>query len=192
MTKTGRRDRRPDRAPVRIEPLDRHHDRVAFSCGVEVLDNYLRRQAAQDQLRKFSACHVAVDAAAPAGTPPGTPIAVLGYYTLSTYGIRPGELPANTTRRLPRYPVVPAALLGRLAVASSHRGIGLGEHLLIDALQRVLWLSEDIAIHAIVVDALDATAAAFYASYNFERFAGEPLRLFRPLASVARAFSGED
>jgi len=184
---TGRRDGRPDRVAVRIEPLDRHHDRVSFSCGVEVLDEYLRRQAAQDQLRKFSACHVAVDGTAPAGTPTG----VLGYYTLSTYGIRPGELPADTTRRLPRYPVVPAALLGRLAVASSHRGTGLGEHLLIDALQRVLWLSGDIAIHAIVVDALDATAAGFYASYGFEPFAAEPLRLFRPLASVARAFSAD-
>lgn len=188
MPPTGRRDRRPGTAAVRVEPLGGHHDRVAFTCGVGVLDDYLRRQAGQDQLRKFSACHVAVDAAAPAGTP----TAVLGYYTLSSYGIRPGALPANITRRLPRYPVVPAALLGRLAVASSHRGMGLGEHLLIDALARVLRLSKDIAIHAIVVDALDSTAADFYASYCFQRLPGEPLRLFRPLATVARASSGED
>lgn len=177
---------------MRVEPLDGNHDRAAFTCGVEVLDDYLRRQASQDQLRKFSACHVAVDAAVDAAAPAGTPTAILGYYTLSTYGIRPGELPADITRRLPRYPMMPAALLGRLAVASSHRGMGLGEHLLIDALDRVLRLSKDIAIHAIVVDALDSTAADFYASYDFERFAGEPLRLFRPLASMARGFTREN
>lgn len=188
MPPTGRRERRPGTAAVRVEPLDGHHDRAAFTCGVEVLDDYLRRQASQDQLRKFSACHVAVDAAATAGTP----TLILGYYTLSTYGISPGALPADITRRLPRYPVVPAALLGRLAVASSHRGMGLGEHLLIDVLDRVLRLSKDIAIHAIVVDALDSTAADFYASYDFERFADEPLRLFRPLASVARGFTREN
>ena len=180
--------RRPDRTAVRVEPLGGHHDRAAFACGVEVLDDYLRRQASQDQLRKFSACHVAVDASATAGTP----TAVLGYYTLSSYVIRSGELPPDITRRLPRYPMMPAALLGRLAVASSHRGMGLGEHLLIDVLHRVLRLSKDIAIHAIVVDALDSTAADFYASYDFEPFAGEPLRLFRPLATVARGFSSED
>ncbi len=185
MPPTGRRDIRD---AVRIEALGGHHDRAAFTCGVEVLDDYLRRQASQDQLRKFSACHVAVDAA----TPAGTPTAILGYYTLSTYGIRPGELPADMTRRLPRYPVVPAALLGRLAVACSHRGMRLGEHLLIDALARVLRLSKDIAVHAIVVDALDSTAADFYASYCFQRFPGEPLRLFRSLATVARAFSSEN
>ena len=182
MPPTARRDGWP---AVRVEALGGQHDRASFTCGVEILDDYLRRQASQDQQRKFSACHVAVDATAPTGTP----TAVLGYYTLSTYGIRPGRLPADITRRLPRYPVVPAALLGRLAVASSHRGTGLGEHLLVDALARVLRLSKDIAIHAVVVEALDASAADFYASYHFEPFAGEPLRLFRPLASVALAFS---
>lgn len=182
-------------AAVRIEPLDGHHDRVAFTCGVAALDDYLRRQAGQDQLRKFSACHVAVDAAVdPAvdgAAPTGTPTAVLGYYTLSTYGIRPGELPADITRRLPRYPVMPAALLGRLAVASRHHSTGLGEHLLIDALHRLLRLSKDIAIHVVVVDALDSAAADFYASYGFQHFAGEPLRLFKPLASVASGFTRE-
>ncbi len=189
MPPTGRR---PDRTAVRIEALGGHHDRAAFTCGVAVLDDYLRRQASQDQLRKFSACHVAVDAAVDASATAGTPTPVLGYYTLSSYVIRSGALPAEITRRLPRYPMMPAALLGRLAVASSHRGMGLGEHLLIDVLHRVLRLSEDIAIHAIVVDALDSTATDFYASYDFEPFAGEPLRLFRPLATVARGFSREN
>ena len=174
---------------MRVEPLGGHHDRAAFACGVEVLDDYLRRQASQDQLRKFSACHVAVDAAVDASATARTPTAVLGYYTLSSYVIRSGELPADITRRLPRYPMMPAALLGRLAVATSHRGMGLGEHLLMDALARVLRLSKDIAVHAIVVDALDSSAADFYASYDFEPFAGEPLRLFRPLATVARGFT---
>lgn len=169
---------------VTVEPLGAHHDRAGFSCGVPALDEYLKRQAGQDQQRKVAACHVAVNSAA-AGTP--DPTRVLGYYTLSNYGLGLGELPADVTRRLPKYPVVPAALLGRLAVASESQGAGLGDFLLADALKRTLRVATEIAIYAVVVDAIDPAAAAFYRRYGFDVFPGEPLRLFLPLATVARA-----
>lgn len=172
----------PSRSPAvfRVEPLGRHHDRLSFSCGVPELDDYLHRQASQDQARKLAACHVAVD--------PEAPTQILGYYTLSTYGIRLGELPTETTRRLPKYPLLPAALIGRLAVSSEFQGQRLGEHLLMDALQRILHLADEIAVHAVVVDAKHQAAADFYARYDFRPFPSEPLRLFIPLATVARAF----
>ena len=114
------------------------------------------------------------------------PVRILGYYSLSNYGLRVGELPAELTRRLPKYPMVPAALLGRLAVASQSQGVGRGEFLLADALRRTLRVAEEIAIHAVVVDAIDSVAAAFYARYGFKPFPGEQLRLFLPLATIGR------
>ena len=172
----------PSRVPAafRVEPLGRHHDRPGFSCGAAELDDYLHRQASQDQARKVAACHVAVD--------PEAPTRILGYYTLSTYGIRLGKLPTETTRRLPKYPLVPAALIGRLAVRSESQDQHLGEHLLMDALQRILRLANEIAVHAVVVDARNQAAADFYARYDFQPFPSEPLRLFIPLDTVARAF----
>jgi len=167
-------------ARVTVEPLGRHHDRTFFSCGVPALDEYLRNRASQDQQRKVAACYVAVK--------PADAGRVMGYYTLSNYGIRLRELPDDVTRRLPKYPVVPAALLGRLAVDNASQGAGLGEFLLMDALARTLRLSDEIAIHAVVVDAPDAKAASFYARYEFMPLPSEPLRLYRPLATVARAF----
>lgn len=172
-----------------VEALGRHHDRNAFSCGVPALDEYLKRQAGQDQQRKVAACHVAVNPAAgqlPAQSMARGPIPILGYYTLSNYGLHLGELPADVTRRLPKYPLVPAALLGRLAVARESQGAGLGELLLADAVRRTLRVAEEIAIHAVVVDAIDPAAAAFYARYGFRPFPAEALRLFLPLATIGR------
>jgi GNAT superfamily N-acetyltransferase len=166
----------------RVEPLARHHDKTGFTCGVAALDDYLQRQAGQDQQRKVAACYVAVDPSVPAGTP----APVRGYYTLSNYGMRLVELPADVTRRLPGYPLVPAALLGRLAVAREFQGAGLGEHLLMDALERTQRLANEIAIHAIVVDAIDPAAADYYERYEFRRLPSEPLRLFLLLTTVAR------
>lgn len=171
------------RPGFRIELLASHHDRTAFSCGVVELDEYLRHQAGQDQRRKVAVCHVAVF--------PEAPQRVLGYYTLATYSIRLGALPPEIVRRLPKYPAVPAALIGRLAVDRTVQGRRLGEHLLLDALQRTLGLADDVGVYAIVVDARSAAVTPFYARFGFQPFPSEPLRLFIPLATVARAFDGE-
>lgn len=165
-----------------VEPLNAHHDRRAFSCGVPALNDYLHRQAGQDQQRKVTACYVAVL--------PTEPARIHGCYTLSTYGVRLGELPAEVSRRLPKYPTIPAALLGRLAVDRRDQRQGLGELLLMDALHRTLRVAGSIGLYAVVVDAQDTAAAAFYRRYDFRPFSGEPLRLFIPLATVAAAFEG--
>src|SRR5215216_3629642 len=102
-------------SPPRIEPLGPQHDRAAFSCGVAALDRYLREQARQDMTRRVAAAFVLVG---------GRPDEIAGYYTLAATGVLLTELPAEVAKRLPRYPVVPATLLGRLAVHERHRGRG--------------------------------------------------------------------
>src|SRR5262245_15188449 len=110
-----------------IEPLGQQHDRAAFVCGSELLDRYLRHQASQDVRRHLAVVFIlrTVD----------SPI-VVGYYTLSMSAIEPTSLPAELIPRLPRYPVLPAALIGRLAVDQRYQGQRHSERLLLDALYR--------------------------------------------------------
>lgn len=161
---------------LRIEPLNRAHDRAGFCCGVESLDKYLKHQASQDIRRRISRVFVA---RVPSDAP-----TVLGYYTLSALSIDLSALPEDMARRLPRHPL-PAALIGRLAVARAAQGKGLGRMLLADAIRRTLSVSDEIGIHALVVDALDARAASFYARYGFARLTGNGRRLFLLLKGLA-------
>ncbi|MGH9650997.1 MAG: GNAT family N-acetyltransferase, partial [Terriglobales bacterium] len=161
-----------------VEPLARRHDRAAFSCGAAALDAYLQRQAAQDLKRRVAAVFVLIS--------DGETIA--GFYTLSALGILLGELPAEVSRKLPKYPVVPATLMGRLAVSVDHRGQGLGEFLLMDALRRAWEHSHSVASFAVVVDGKDEAAVAFYHRYGFIQLPETPMRLFLPMATIEKLF----
>ena len=85
--------------------------------------------------------------------------------------------------------MVPATLLGRLAVAQSFRGERLGEFLLMDALHRSLALSEEIASVGVVVDAIDESAVAFYRHYGFFELLAGDRPLFFPMGTIAQLFS---
>jgi predicted GNAT family N-acyltransferase len=113
---------------------------------------------------------------------------IAGYYTLSAYAIRLDELPETFRKRLPRYPLLPATLLGRLAISSSRRGQGLGRFLLMDALHRSLRSTVEIASVGVVVEAIDEAARTFYLHYGFTRLADHPNRLLVPMANIARIF----
>jgi predicted GNAT family N-acyltransferase len=141
----------------RVELLTERHDRARFSCGVEALDRYLRQHAGQNGRKRVASVYVAVHIA------DGD---VAGYFTLSNGAVALSDLPAELSKSLPKYPQVPVTLLGRLAVASDHRGCGLGEHLLLEALGRSLTLSRSIASFAVLVDAKDESASAFYLKYG--------------------------
>jgi GNAT superfamily N-acetyltransferase len=170
----------PEQTGYRVEALARQHDRKAFSCGVEPLDRYLREQAGQDARKRIAAPFVLCI---------GDSNTVLGYYTLSALSIDVGDWPEDVARKLPRYPVIPATLLGRLAVDSRLRGKGMGEHLLMDALRRALIASRQIAAVAVIVDAKDASALAFYRRYAFIPFADDPHQLFLPMGMIERLFA---
>lgn len=158
-----------------IEPLSSHHDRHAFTSGNDALDTYLKRQANQDVKRRI--CRVFVL------TTPDAPKSVLGFYTLSTSAIELANLPEAQARKLPRHPV-PAALLGRLAVAKSSRGSGLGSMLLADAIKRTLAVADEIGIYALLVDAIDDNARQFYQHFGFCLLQQKGRRLFLPLKSI--------
>lgn len=165
----------PETARFQIEPLASAQDRAAFSCGVEALDHYLRKQAGQDVRKRVAAVFVL--------TPNGKTIA--GYYTLSQFSVELDAVPEEVAKRLPKYPRLPATLIGRLAVASEFRGQGLGEYLLMDALNRSLAASKEIASTAVIVDAKDENTATFYRKYGFLNLPTIPNRLFLPMKTIA-------
>ena len=113
---------------------------------------------------------------------------VLGYYTLSASIITTDGLPAQLAKKLSRYPQLPVTLLGRLAVDQTQKGKGLGEFLLMDALYRSLQAAAEIAAMAVIVDAKDNAAAAFYQRYGFIPLQKKPARLFLPIKTVAGLF----
>lgn len=162
---------------MRIEPLGPQHDRSGFRCGVESLDRYFRHQAGQDARRNIAAAFVLV-------LPDGV---LAGYYTVSSFAVGLAELPPDLVRRLPRYPSLPATLLGRLAVDARQQGNGHGAFLLADALHRAL--RSEIASFAVIVDAHDAAARRFYEQHGFLRLPGQEMKLFLSMADVSRLFS---
>ncbi len=161
---------------LRVEVLGPQHDRASFESGVEPLDRYFRTQAGQDARKNMAAPFVLV-------LPDG---AVAGYYTLSSTAVNVGDWPAQTVRKLPRYPLIPATLLGRLAVDRRNQGNGHGRFLLADALFRSV--QSEIASFAVVVEAKDESARRFYERESFLPFPDQPLKLFRPMADLTELF----
>lgn len=159
------------------QSLEKKHARKSFSCGEETLDTYIRQYASQDQKRRVSAVFVLA----------GEDESIKGYYTLSALSIPTEYLSEQQQKRLPRHPFQPATLLGRLAVDINHQGTGLGELLLMDALYRSYASSEQIGSIAVVVDALNEKAVAFYQRYGFISFQ-ESSRLFLPMQTIAQLF----
>ncbi len=162
-------------ASYRVEPLSNAHGRGDFSCGVAALDAYLKTQAGQDARRSIANCFVAV-----ANGETG----VAGFYTLAASSIPLAELPPDLARRLPRYPVLPAALIGRLAVDTRHAGRSLGAALLFDAIARTATAAP--AAFTLIVDAKDESAARFYRHFGFQPFAGRSLSFFLPMATARK------
>jgi ribosomal protein S18 acetylase RimI-like enzyme len=155
--------------------LDLAQDRSTFHCGSEPLDRYFHQQVSQDSRRRVTACFVALTGDQ----------RIAGYYTLASASVFLADLPATMGKKLPRYPSVPAVRMGRLAVDQDFKGQGLGGALLADALDRAA--RSEIAAYALVVDAKDDAAAAFYRHHGFIALPDSPLSLFLPLATVAQA-----
>lgn len=170
----SRPDLRPD---LRIEALAPQHERDSFSCGVGSLDQYLRVQAGQDVRRKTNGVFVLVELARPS--------LILGYYTLCATGLPQGEVPPAARKLVPRYPLVSATLIGRLAVAEARQQERLGALLLADAVQRAYHSAATIGSSMLVVDALSERAAGFYAANGFIRLP-DSMRLILPMQTIKR------
>ena len=154
--------------PYRIELLTAQ-DRSAFASGSDALDRYLQQQAKQDMRRRVASCFVAID----------NTDAIAGFYTIAASSLVLDLLPAEQARCLPRYPTVPAVLLGRLAVAQAHQGKRLGGALVADALLRAT--RAEVMAYAMIVDAKDEAAVLFYQHLGFTRLGDDGRRLIRAL-----------
>lgn len=163
---------RPD---LKIEALASHHDRDGFSCGVDSLDRYLRTQAGQDVRSKANGVFVLVEL--------NNPNVVLGYYTLCATGLAQGDVPAAARKHIPRYPLVSATLIRRLAVSEARQGERLGAMLLADAVRRAYASAVTVGSSMLVVDAISERAAAFYEGNGFVRLP-DSLRLVLPMHTI--------
>ena len=161
---------------MNFEPLAKHHPRSAFHSGDAALDDWFHKRAGQDDRRNVARVFVALD---------GDRIA--GFYSLSAFSLGFDAMPGELSAKLSRYDAIPAALIGRLARNERYRGESVGELLLTDAIRRAIFAANNLAIHAIVVDAKNARASEFYRKYGFLPF---PLdqRLFVMAAKAAAAF----
>jgi GNAT superfamily N-acetyltransferase len=160
--------------PFVVEPLGGTHDRRRFSCGVAALDRYFHEQVSQDIRRRVTNCFVATDDAG----------IVAGYYTFASASIPATEISLDEIKRLPRYRLLPAGLIGRLAVVTPFERQGLGGALIVDAIIRAL--RAEPAIFAIIVDAKDEAASRFYQHHGFRPFTSQPSSLYLPIAEAAR------
>jgi ribosomal protein S18 acetylase RimI-like enzyme len=159
--------------PFAFELLDRSHKRDAFSCGVDPLDRYFYQQVTQDVRRCVTACYLAVEAGS------GT---IAGYYTLAAGAVLLSGMPPALAKKLPRYPDVPVARLGRLAVDRNFRGRKLGAAMLWDAVLRAK--RSEVTVYGLVVDAKDDNAIAFYKHHGFASLTVGDRQLILPLAGI--------
>jgi ribosomal protein S18 acetylase RimI-like enzyme len=156
-----------------IEPLSKAHDRSGFACGNDRIDAYFREAVSQDVRRKYATCFVARQLATGR---------VAGFYTLSSSNVPLTEVPDALAKKLPRYPTVPAVLIGWLARHRDFDGCGLGEALLFDAIKTVA--TAPIGVHAIFADAIDEKAASFYVAFGFTPLIERPQTLYLPVATA--------
>lgn len=164
-------------AEFRVEPLATHHDRAGFVCGVDSLDRYLKTQATQDMRRAANSAFVLIR--------PKHPSHIVGYFTLCAFTLEQAAVPDGLRKVVPRYPLVSATLIGRLAIAATEQGKGLGSGLLARALRMALANTEVVGSSMVVVDALSPEAARFYEHEGFIRLP-DSMRLVMPMSTVKR------
>jgi GNAT superfamily N-acetyltransferase len=160
-----------------IEPLSAgKHNRNDFACGEPELTEFFHQRALQEMEARASACFVLV--------PQNDQSRVAGFYTLSAATISLTKLPSELAAHFPKYPNLPATLLGRLARDQSYRGAGLGDLLLVSVMRRALLTTSSIGSVALVTDPKNAQAEEFYKKHGF-RSLGGGRRMFLTMKEIA-------
>jgi GNAT superfamily N-acetyltransferase len=156
-------------------PLTAEHDVAAFVCGNPVLDDWLKQRALKNESR-FSRTYVVCGDGR-----------VVGYYCIAAGAVERAAMPGRLRRNAPDS--VPVSVIGRLAVDEACKGRGLGADLLADALRRIPVASQSIGIGAVLVQAKDANARAFYlACAEWLEYPAESRTLFLPIETVVAAY----
>lgn len=165
-----------------IEPLDTSkHDRAAFSCGVDQVDNFIKKTA--NKLSKADNLRVWVM------TENGT--SIVGFYAINAHSIDYQDLPEKFARTRPGHGSIPAAYISMIGRDTRYRGGGYGGILLADCLARIGKVAEQIGTAVVVLDVLDCgdaertkRRADLYRDYGFVPFPSNPLRMFLPVATI--------
>lgn len=161
-----------------IERIGKSHDYISFQCGIPELDSYIHTYARQNDITGIGRTYIARYKET---------TKVIGYYTIASSSIEGEFLPEKLSRKLPRYPI-PCALPGRLAIDKTHHGKKLGEFLLMDALYRLLTISDEIGLFAVIVDAKNNNARGFYMKYGFQSFLDDNNRLVLSIKAIKKAY----
>lgn len=161
---------------MKIQLLEKKHNRKDFTCEEDTLTEYIRKQVSQDIRKRLAICFVAVD----------NDYNVIGYYTLTSESLGRELIPDKYLKRVPKNYNAPVILLGRLARDIRVKGAGLGEHLFLDALFRSYKLSnKSIGAMAVVVDPINEKAVAFYKEYGFEQLPDSE-KMFLPMKTIGQ------
>lgn len=160
------------------EQLTAAHDVAPFACGKPALDRWLKTRALSNQQKGFTAVIVVHEA-----------MRVVGYYGLAPTAVVPAALPRSIRTGQPPDPV-PCLLLGQLATDTRWAGLGIGSGLLRHALQRCVAAAGLVGGRALLVNAVDAEAAAFWRRRGFLASKDDPLVLFRAIADIAASVNG--
>lgn len=150
--------------------LTEEHELEGFSCDEASLDDFLRSKALKNMKSKASITYVVCERDS---------LRVVAYYTLSSGAVGRADAPGNVSRGMPD--PIPVTLLGRLAVDSRYKGLGIGKGLLKDALERSTIASQEIGARALLVHAIDDVAAAFYSKHGFVESTVTPMTLMTKL-----------
>jgi len=164
---------------LKIERLSRNHDRSGFDCGNDVLNQYLRKIARQHLNKGISRTFVLIDE--------NIPTEILGFFTLVSCEIFVEKLSRKYAKKFPSK--VPAVKLARLAVAKDRQRQGLGTHMMINAIERVIRVSQHLGIIGFFVDAKNNEAKVYYEQFGFIPLPDNPLELFLPLATLRNAYN---
>jgi GNAT superfamily N-acetyltransferase len=163
---------------LKIETVSRDHNRSGFDCGNDALNQYLKKIARQHLNKGLARTFVLVD--------DNIPTEILGFFTLVSCEIFVDKLPRKYAKKYPSR--APAAKLARLAVSKDRQSQGLGTHMMINAVERVIRVSQDLGIIGFFVDAKDNKAKAYYEQFGFIQLPDNPLELFLPLATLRNAY----
>jgi ribosomal protein S18 acetylase RimI-like enzyme len=161
-----------------IEPLGKGRRWSDFTCGNDRVDHYFHETVSQDAKRKYAACFIARESATDR---------VAGFYTLSSSNAPLADVPEALAKKLPRYPTVPAALIGWLGRHSDLAGQGLSAALLLDAIRTLA--AAPTGVQVLFADAIDDEAAAFYAAFGFTPLVSRPDTLYPPVATALSLIS---
>ena len=158
---------------MRVELLSAKHDRFSFSCGVPVLDSYIKERATQDVRRGLCAVHVLAENRT-----------IVGFYTISPFSVHFNDLPPLIAKKFPKNIPIPCWLIGRLAVDDKFKGQRFGEKLLMDALYKIIKIAGVGGGFCVILDAKEERIKPFYERYGFKPIKDDKLRLYLPLNSI--------